>query len=270
MSSLYLKDVLDLALSEVGYHGSRYSSKYTRELDSVNYWNMPPKEGAADFCSIFVNWLIYRCCRNSDGEFEPSVWGAHYFTFEPDNGQDLAAGCGFAADYYMQNDAWDTSCQAACRGDQVFFRNFSHTGIVVDWDDDGIYTVESNTTYEGQKYSTAKKFYRYDDPAIDGFGHPRYDADEYEGGSDDDDTPEPKPEPQKAVVELDVLERYDTGSQVNTLKALLKEFEYGGSELVLDGDFDWATEEAVKNFQESHDLPVTGIVDQETWRLLLL
>ena len=83
-------------------------------------------------------------------------------------------------------------------------------------------------------------------------------------------SPEPKPEPQKAVVELDVLERYDTGSQVNTLKALLKEFEYGGSELVLDGDFDWATEEAVKNFQESHDLPVTGIVDQETWRLLLL
>lgn len=83
-------------------------------------------------------------------------------------------------------------------------------------------------------------------------------------------SPEPKPEPQKAVVELDVLERYDTGSLVNTLKALLKEFEYGGSELVLDGDFDWATEEAVKNFQKLHDLPVTGIVDQETWTLLLL
>lgn len=273
MGSLYLDDVLSLALSEVGYHGGKGISKYTAELDECNYWQMPPKNGCpdADWCSIFVNWLIYRSTRNSSGEIEPSKWDAHYFTFEPDNGENLAAGCGYAADYYMQNDAWDTSCQGACRGDQVFFRNFAHTGIVVDWDDDGIYTVEGNTIYNGQKYSVAKKFYRYDDPAIDGFGHPRYDGDEYKESDDDDaPSPEPKPEPQKAVVELDVLERYDTGSQVNTLKALLKEFEYGGSELVLDGDFDWATEEAVKNFQESHDLPVTGIVDQETWKLLLL
>lgn len=83
-------------------------------------------------------------------------------------------------------------------------------------------------------------------------------------------TPEPEPKPTKAVVELDVLERYDTGSQVNTLKALLKAFDYGGNELVLDEDFDWATEQAVRKFQRMHDLTETGIVDETTWRLLLL
>lgn len=269
MGSLYLFDVLELALSEVGYHGGKGTSKYTAELDECNYWQMPPKNGCpdADWCSIFVNWLIYRSTRNSSGEIEPSKWDAHYFTFEPDNGENLAAGCGYAADYYMQNDAWDTNCQGACRGDQVFFRNFAHTGIVVDWDEDGIYTVEGNTIYDGQKYSVAKKFYRYDDPSIDGFGHPRYDGDEYKH-SDDDVTPVPVPT-EKVTLELNVLSRGSTGGQVNTLKALLNQFGFS-DDLPLDGDFDYDTEVAVNHYKENYGLDADGIVDEETWRLLLL
>ena len=85
-------------------------------------------------------------------------------------------------------------------------------------------------------------------------------------------SPEPDPEPVKdtVTVELDILERYSTGEQVTSLKALLKAFGYGGDELVLDGDFDWATEQAVRKFQRMHDLEETGIVDETTWRLLLL
>lgn len=180
MGSLYIKDVIDTALNEIGYQGNGKWNKFSEELDEVNYFNMGNKNGYADWCSIFVNWCIFKSTRNSSGEIEPDKWDAHYFTFEPDSGEDLAAGCGFAADYYMQNDAWSDDCQGACRGDQVFFRNFAHTGLVVDWDDKGIYTVEGNV--DGSK--VAKRFYSYDDPSIDGFGHPRYDGDEYPSSED--------------------------------------------------------------------------------------
>lgn len=40
--------------------------------------------------------------------------------------------------------------------------------------------------------------------------------------------------------------------------------------LVVDGDFGPATEEAVKQFQESAGLPVTGVVDTATWDALPL
>lgn len=84
-------------------------------------------------------------------------------------------------------------------------------------------------------------------------------------------SPEPAPEPVKDTVkvELDILERYSTGEQVTSLKALLKAFGYGGDELVLDGDFDWATEQAVLKFQRMHDLEETGVVDEKFWNLIL-
>ena len=206
MGSLYKKDVVNAALNEVGYVGGKGTSKYSHDLDQCNYWQMSPKDGCpdADWCSIFVNWCIYVSTRNSSGEIDPDKWDAHYFTFEPDSGENLAAGCGYAADYYMQHDAWSETCQGACVGDQVFFRHFAHTGLVVDWDDEYIYTVEGNTRVDGDPYHVAYKKYRLGDPDIDGFGHPRYDGDEYPTTSapKEDNKPkeDAKPEPTPAPV----------------------------------------------------------------------
>ena len=203
MGSLYKADVVRAALNEVGYVGGKGTSKYSHDLDQCNYWQMPPKDGCpdADWCSIFVNWCIYVSTRNSNGEIDPDKWDAHYFTFEPDSGENLAAGCGYAADYYMAHDAWSDDSSGACVGDQVFFRHFAHTGIVVDWDDTYIYTVEGNTRVDGDPYHVARKQYRLDDPDIDGYGHPRYDGDEYHTSEKEpdkpkeDSKPEPLPEP---------------------------------------------------------------------------
>ena len=113
----------------------------------------------------------------------------------------------------------------------------------------------------------------YNDPKILGAGRPRYDAWEPEEDTEDDGTPTPEPPkptpaPTTAVIKLDVLSRGSTGGQVNTVKALLN--QYGWSDgLPLDGDFDWATEQAVKAYQSGYRLDVTGIVDAETWNLLL-
>lgn len=168
MGSLYAKDLVELAIDQIGYQADGKYNKYAAELDSINYFNMSPKDGVADWCAIFFCWLAYKCAKP-----EPDKWDAHYFLFQPDKGEDLAAGCGYAADYYMQNDAWTDNPE---RGDQVFFKKsngvYYHTGIVVDWNENGIYTVEGNTN--GGK--VAKKFYNYDDPKIAGYGRPRYDA----------------------------------------------------------------------------------------------
>lgn len=177
MGSLYAKDVVNTALNEIGYEAEGSNKKYTiysAELDACNYWNgMDSKNGVADWCSIFFNWLCYANTRNADGDIEANKWDAHYFTFEPDDRNDLAAGCGYAADYYQQNDAWTDNPE---RGDQVFFRNYAHTGIVVDWDNEGFYTVEGNI--DGGR--VGKRYYKYGDPCVDGFGRPRYDGWEYE------------------------------------------------------------------------------------------
>lgn len=177
MGSLYAKDVVNTALNEIGYEAEGSNKKYTiysAELDACNYWNgMEAKNGSADWCSIFFNWLCYANTRNADGDIEANKWDAHYFTFEPDDRNDLAAACGYAADYYQQNDAWTDNPE---RGDQVFFRNYAHTGIVVDWDNEGFYTVEGNI--DGGR--VGKRYYKYGDPCVDGFGRPRYDGWEYE------------------------------------------------------------------------------------------
>lgn len=191
MGSLYRKDVIDIALEQDGYQGNGKYCKYSKDLDAVNYFNMEKKNGEADWCSIFVNWCVYMSTRNLSGKIEPDKWDAHYFTFEPDSGENLAAGCGYAADYYMSHDAWSDDCQGACRGDQVFFRKFAHTGLVTGYDDEGIYTIEGNI--DGGK--VGRRYYKFDDPSIDGFGHIRYDGDEYPAEESEPDITEPEPEP---------------------------------------------------------------------------
>jgi len=86
-----------------------------------------------------------------------------------------------------------------------------------------------------------------------------------------DPKPEPTPDPptKKVTIELEVLSRGDTGGQVNTLKALLNEFGFS-DELPLDGDFDYDTEVAVNHYKENYGLEPDGIVDEDTWKLLLL
>lgn len=197
MGSLYKADVIRIALAEEGYQGAKKSSKFTRDLDSVNYWNMGAKEGSADWCSIFVNWCVWQATRNSSGDIDPDVYDAHFFTFEPDAPrQNLSASCGYSANYFMDNDAWSEGgsdyCQGACVGDQVYFRNFAHTGLVYDWDDEFIYTIEGNVN--GNRVE--KRRYKLSDPDIDGFGHIRYDGDEYGSSDNSDSKPEPEPTPE--------------------------------------------------------------------------
>lgn len=217
MGCLYAKDVVQTALNEIGYEAEGSNKKYTiysAELDACNYWNMGAKNGVADWCSIFFNWCIYANTRDENGNIRADKWDAHFFTFEPDQGQNLAAGCGYAAGYYQQNDAWSSDCQGAERGDQVFFRDYAHTGIVVDWDNEGIYTVEGNV--DGGRVE--QRYYKFGDSRIDGFGHPRYDGWEYNPPKDE----EPPKEDTKPKAETVKLTIQVTTENADLLKQALK------------------------------------------------
>lgn len=199
MGSLYAKDVCDMAISQVGYVGGYHTSKYSSDLDSCNYWRMGNKDHAADWCSIFVNWCAYMSTRDANLQPCPSVGDAQFFFFEPQVGENLAAGCVYAAQYFKNHGAWSDSLQGAKCGSQIFFRNYAHTGLVVDWGEDerGWYcdVVEGNTTIDGVKYSVGFKRYYDGDPNIDGYGNPQYDGYELETGNDTEPTPEPEPTP---------------------------------------------------------------------------
>ena len=152
-------------------------------LDSVHYFNTQ-KNGAADSCSIFVNAcvLIGGCV---DPTFfndpEAAKWTGLYMMYEPQDGSNAAAGCTQAAGYFKANDAWYTNPKDFERGDQIFFwksnKAIYHTGIIVDWDNNGVYVVEGNTTNEdGVSGMVARKFYSYGNEKIAGVGRPRYDG----------------------------------------------------------------------------------------------
>lgn len=175
MGSLYAKDVVNTALNEIGYEAEGSNKKYTiysAELDAVDYFNTK-KNGVADWCAIFVCWCMYANTRNSDGEIEADKWDAEYFQYQPD--RSTAAGVGYMADFYQKNDAWYSDFSEIERGDIVTFRDYAHVGLVVDWDNEGFYTVEGNI--DGGE--VGKRFYKYGDPRVDGFGRPRYDGWEY-------------------------------------------------------------------------------------------
>jgi hypothetical protein len=68
-----------------------------------------------------------------------------------------------------------------------------HTGIIVDWNEDGLDVVEGNTNGG----MVALKHYSYNDPKIAGVGRPRYDGwEELKANAPvKEDKPEPAPAP---------------------------------------------------------------------------
>jgi len=77
--------------------------------------------------------------------------------------------------------------------------------------------------------------------------------------------PPPGPTPPEEF-HCPVLRLGDTGPAVRFLQRLLQ--ERGFYRGIVDGDFGGRTQRAVRQFQRSQGLPVTGVVDHATWRAL--
>ena len=204
MASLDRFKCIETWKSQNGYSsGSSKSSIYSKELDSVSFYNSR-KNGYANWCAIFFDWGIYKCT-----EPEPNASDARAFVYEP-NRDNCGAGCKQKVDYYKAHNAWYPHKAKGCPakvGDEIFFADKSyvsktnpygvyHTGAVIDWDSGGIYTIEGNIN--GGK--VGKRYYKYSDSKIYGFGRPDYTEEDVKP----EPTPEPTPEPEPTTTKYRV------------------------------------------------------------------
>ena len=172
--------VIDIALGEVGYLEKKSNSqlddktanagfnnytKYARDLYAEGYYN-GTKQSVA-WCDVFVDWCFYKAFGKSIGQQLTCQTG------------DLGASCTYSAQYYKNNDQFGTTPMI---GAQIFFGDSlgcTHTGIVYDYDDSKVYTIEGNTsTSEGVDPNgggVCKKSYDLSYSKIVGYGYPLYD-----------------------------------------------------------------------------------------------
>lgn len=167
-----VKKLLDIARAEIGYHeknsdsnldsktapndGNGNHTKYARDLHVAGYYN-GDKCGYA-WCDCFVDWCFYVLCGKDAAKAQ---------AMECQTGP-YGAGCYYSAQYYKQAGRYYASDPQP--GDQIFFGDFDHTGIVEAVDTTTITTIEGNTSN-----MVARRTYSRNSSYITGFGRPRFD-----------------------------------------------------------------------------------------------
>lgn len=174
MAKLYRDDVLSIAAGEIGYRekasncdldsktgnaGSGNYTKYARDLWDANpHFYQGPKQGY-EWCCVFVDWCIYNACG----------WDAEYAQRAKFYTGPYGAGVEFAAQYYKAAGEWYTDPKP---GDQIFFGNYAHTGLVEKVDGNTVCTIEGN-----ENNMVCRRSYAKDSSYIKGYGRPAYDGD---------------------------------------------------------------------------------------------
>lgn len=177
-----VENLLNIARSQVGYKeketnsqlddfnanaGNENYTKYARDLAKAGYYQAS-KQGY-EWCDMFVDWCFLQLCEGNKKEAEDMICQTGPY----------GAGCVNSAQYYKNQSRYSTSPQI---GDQIFFGDYDHTGIVENVTSTTITTIEGNANNQVSRIT-----YNRNDSWIKGFGHPKYE----EGGA----TPAPAPTP---------------------------------------------------------------------------
>ena len=178
MASLYRKPCVTSAEADIGYESDGLWNKYAERLDACDFFaGCGKKNGAVDYCAIaYCDWLFENVIVDSgEADDNDRKYMVHYAMYQSDECC-TSAGCTQQANAYKNNGAWSEDYADLAVGYQVFFKKSNgaiyHTGICVDWNDEGFYTVEANVN----SYHTEKRFYKYGDSKVAGFGIPRFDG----------------------------------------------------------------------------------------------
>lgn len=255
--------VIDVALSQVGYKekasnsqlddptanaGSNNWNKYARDIDEKypDFYN--GKKNGYDWCDIFVDWCFITAYGRSD---------AQRLLCQPNHS--LGAGCEYSYGYFR--DKGQTGSYPK-KGAQIFFGDLDHTGIVVDFDSNYVWTVEGNSGNE-----VKKKKYSRNDSWIYGYGYPKY----------DEVTPTPTPTPSGntwtgGFPKLPSRGYYLTGDGYERYLnlqpdiKLIQEFLNWalGMSLEIDGYYGDKTTKAVASFQSAVGIEVDGSYGKDT------
>lgn len=172
-------DVIELALSEVGYLGKKSNAKlydktantsgkynkYAQELYEAGYYNA--NKNGFNYCAIFVDWLFYHLAGSKEDAIEVKPYNIYN------------ASCTWCKKAYQSAGRLSDKPEI---GAQVFFKNsageVSHTGIIVDINsDEGIVTVEGNVAN-----NVVTCTYDLTSSRLDSFGLPFYEEEPEEDG----------------------------------------------------------------------------------------
>lgn len=260
--------VIDLAISQVGYHekasnnsldsfaansGGNNWTKYARDLDALGSFYNYPKNGYA-WCDIFVDWCFVTAYGRA---------AAQKLLYQPD--YSLGAGCLYSMQYFKQHGAFYNAPQT---GDQIFFSyrsgEVSHTGLVVEVKGDVVVVVEGNCDD-----AVCRREYNVRNGYIYGYGRPCYGA---QAASDVDSE---KPVQQAAAiastctVKLPLLRQGDVSQAVRSMQTLLISRGYNCGKYGADGEFGAATAAALRKFQTAKSLVSDAECGEETWRKLI-
>lgn len=166
-----VKELLKIAAAEIGYKekktnaqldtaganaGNKNYTKYARDLHAAGYYQAN-KQGFA-WCDMFVDWCFLKMCGSRAKAEEITCQTGVY-----------GAGCKWSAKYYREQGRFFTSDPQP--GDQIFFNNYAHTGIIEKIDGNVITTIEGNTSNQ-----VARCTYPIGSKSIDGYGRPKYDV----------------------------------------------------------------------------------------------
>lgn len=175
--SNYARTVIDIALGEVGYlekksnrnldsktanAGSANYTKYGRDMHKLypSVMDFP-----AAWCDAFVDWCFQKAYGVSNAK---ALIGGNFNDYTPSSAQ-----------LYKNKGAWGTAPKL---GAQIFFKNntrICHTGLVYDFDNKYVYTVEGNTSGASGVVANGggvcKKKYSLTNSKIAGYGYPKYD-----------------------------------------------------------------------------------------------
>lgn len=165
------KELLKIAAAEIGYKEKQSNSdlddpganagdanytKYARDLHAAGYYQAS-KQGYA-WCDMFVDWCFLQLCGSKEKAEDMICQTGLY-----------GAGCEWSARYYREQGRFFTSDPKP--GDQIFFNNYAHTGIVEKINGITITTIEGNTSNQ-----VARRTYAIGSSSIDGYGRPKYDV----------------------------------------------------------------------------------------------
>ena len=179
----YASKVILIATSQLGYlekrsnyqlddktanAGSNNYTKFARDLDEIpGFYN--GKKNGHPWCDVFVDWCFVQAF---------GVDGAKELLNQPS--KSYGAGCSYSARYYKNKGQFYK--RDPMPGDQIFFSNYAHTGLVVDVDNEFVYTIEGNTSGASGVVANGggvcRKKYELTFVKIDGYGRPDYDPED--------------------------------------------------------------------------------------------
>lgn len=292
--------VINIALAEVGYlekasnknldiktanAGQANYTKFARDLDAITGFYNGKKNGYA-WCDCFVDWCFVQAFGVED---------AKAMLCQPN--KSYGAGCLYSARYYKDKDQFYTKNPKV--GDQIFFwdskkTTVAHTGLVYKVDGTYVYTVEGNTSSASGVVANggavAKKKYKLTYNRIYGYGRPKYDAEEAKKESKKETKKAYKPTVKEwqlaaiadgykfpkhgadgewgaecvSVAKKAVVKKRTVHTNKNLTKIVQRVV---GTDV--DGKCGKETANAIRAYQQQHDLPVDGQVGLNTWKKIL-